>query len=1214
MNDQLNFLQINQNHSRVATDMLNIDFIKKKIHVALIQEPYAYKGKLTRLKGGSLVYDSSNSGVPRACILFHKDVKYFPLTQFCSKDVVSATVVLDDSSKIVVCSAYMAGDNSDIPLMVKQLSEFCKNSSLQLLIGCDSNAHHTIWGNVDTNDRGEAILDFLSTNDLEIVNKGNDPTFVRSNCSTVIDLTLASRFLSTKIKNWEVSKDWSGSDHKYIAFSVGKINNFILTYRVPQRTNWEEYRERLEVRVNKLKLKISTVAQLDNLAKDMNDAILEAYNLSCPMMKKNTNRENLWWNEFLRKSRQKVRKLENRAHNKQLREPGREEDRENALKEYKEAKTKYNNDIRQAKRETFRCFLEKMNDIGSSARMHKLLSKNHANSLGALRQDDGSYTVNSKQTLELMAKIHFPESSILNENAGTTSIQNQQGTDLNYSKKVFTEERIKWAIETFKPFKSAGKDEIFPALLQEGLKILLPVLEVIFVFSHATGHIPSLWRESKVVYIPKVGKKPSDSPKSFRPITLSSFLLKTMERILDRLIRDTFLQEQPLNRNQHAYQEGKSTISALKSVVQEIEKVFTQKEICIGISMDIEGAFDNTKYETIIKGLEAKNVDRQSIKWIESMLRNRILYSSLLNETVIIKPNRGCPQGGVLSPLLWALVADKPLKLLNDAGFFTTGFADDFFTLVKGKFAETVSDMSQLAVNIIEKWCKTEELSVNPDKVALVIFTKKTKPGNFKKPMLFGKPINYSTKVKFLGLILDQKLTWNPQLDNVIQKATCSLFTCKRMIGNTWGISSRMMHWMYCAIVRPMITYGAQVWYKKVDQKTAQRELSKLQRLALLMMTGGFKTTPTAALEILTNVPPLHLFLKYEALIGNYRFSVSGKVELEKLTDTFLENMGSSKNMSKIKRSDFKINSYNFQQQYLTIFPSKEEWLNNQINLKDYEVIWYTDGSKTENCSGAGLHCIDTEIYVSLGKYASVFQAETHAIELAARKCLDNKFIGKKIAIVSDSQAALKAIEGVKVNSKLVWDCKNLLTALSLNNEVHLLWIPGHSGLEGNEKADELARIGSSSQFIGPEPYFGMCLSNIKMEFKLWLELKMNIEWEIKTSMVHSKEIMPRLNKNRSKEFLYLSKNDASLVTRFVTGHGAFNKHLHTLHMTTEDKCRLCKDEKETSRHLLCECEALAAKRYNLFGKSELELTELSNVSFKDLLKLIKHKDIINKV
>ena len=82
-----------------------------------------------------------------------------------------------------------------------------------------------------------------------------------------------------------------------------------------------------------------------------------------------------------------------------------------------------------------------------------------------------------------------------------------------------------------------------------------------------------------------------------------------------------------------------------------------------------------------------------------------------------------------------------------------------------------------------------------------------------------------------------------------------------------------------------------------------------------------------------------------------------------------------------------------------------------------------------------------------------------------------------------------------------------MLNSLAKNNEVHLLWIPEHSGLDGNKKADELARKGSSMQFIGPELCFGLSTTTIKVEFRLWLEQKMRTEWEIKTNMVHSMEI-----------------------------------------------------------------------------------------------------------
>lgn len=108
-----------------------------------------------------------------------------------------------------------------------------------------------------------------------------------------------------------------------------------------------------------------------------------------------------------------------------------------------------------------------------------------------------------------------------------------------------------------------------------------------------------------------------------------------MERILDRRNKKyLFIKATTtLHRNQNAYQKGKSL--ALKNVLQGIAKVFNQQEICIRIIMDVEGAFDNIKYETSIEGHETKKVDSQTIKWMELMLRNRTLYSNLSNETKI---------------------------------------------------------------------------------------------------------------------------------------------------------------------------------------------------------------------------------------------------------------------------------------------------------------------------------------------------------------------------------------------------------------------------------------------------------------------------------------------------------------------------------------------------------------------------------------------------
>jgi len=106
-------------------------------------------------------------------------------------------------------------------------------------------------------------------------------------------------------------------------------------------------------------------------------------------------------------------------------------------------------------------------------------------------------------------------------------------------------------------------DRIFTALLTEGMEILLPHLDRIFPTCLLTGYVPVSWRQVKVVFIPKSGRSSYCGPSDFRPISLTSFLLKTMERLLDRFLKDEILVLQPLHPNKHAYQAGKSVETAL---------------------------------------------------------------------------------------------------------------------------------------------------------------------------------------------------------------------------------------------------------------------------------------------------------------------------------------------------------------------------------------------------------------------------------------------------------------------------------------------------------------------------------------------------------------------------------------------------------------------------------------------------------------------------
>jgi ribonuclease HI len=87
---------------------------------------------------------------------------------------------------------------------------------------------------------------------------------------------------------------------------------------------------------------------------------------------------------------------------------------------------------------------------------------------------------------------------------------------------------------------------------------------------------------------------------------------------------------------------------------------------------------------------------------------------------------------------------------------------------------------------------------------------------------------------------------------------------------------------------------------------------------------------------------------------------------------------------------------------------------------------------------------------------------------------IEKGYKGRNKYILSDSQAAIKALNNFHINSKLVWDYHQSLMRLAEHNRVQLIWVPGHMGIDGNEMADQLARQGSSRPFIGPEPALGI--------------------------------------------------------------------------------------------------------------------------------------------
>jgi hypothetical protein len=106
---------------------------------------------------------------------------------------------------------------------------------------------------------------------------------------------------------------------------------------------------------------------------------------------------------------------------------------------------------------------------------------------------------------------------------------------------------------------------------------------------------------------------------------------------------------------------------------------------------------------------------------------------------------------------------------------------------------------------------------------------------------------------------------------------------------------------------------------------------------------------------------------------------------------------------------------------------------------------------------------------------------------------IEKGYRGRNIDILSDSGAAIKALESFQINSSLVWDYHQSLVKMAENNRIQLIWLPRHMGNNGNEIT--VATRGSSHPLIGPEPALGISATDARGVIKDWESRKHKEHW-----------------------------------------------------------------------------------------------------------------------
>ena len=1057
---------------------------------------------------------------------------------------------------------------------------------------------------------------FIIENRLDISNVGSSSTFSNKKCEgVVIDLTLANFMAMDNIKNWRVTDEETFSDHRKLRFDFNlELEGKTEYFQNIRRTDWELFRELTKNRIEEVKSR-KGIDKIDRLTTILRDAFSEA----TPYTTKDHNKNNGWFNKQLQKSKDKYVKAKRRFYRNKTEKN--EIDKKEAYKEYRR-------ELKNGKKTAWRRFCSELDGVDGGARMAKILKGSNLMKISTLKKDNGEFTANSHETCEELLKKHYNCKEVYKSKKGKGSevfekeIYDEREKELNLRepewekiKKFISLQNIEESFKSFKSYKSPGADDIYPIMLVKTFDIVGKEIQEIFTETLLCGTIPEEWNITKAILIPKPGRASYDSPKSYRPISLTSFLMKGLERIILWYLELETLKEDRLNKKLYAYRKGKSTETALHQLTYTLEKTLGDKEDAIVVFLDIEAAFNNAPVESLLHALYEMGTTRILVEWIRKVLENRRIRMEMAGVTIEGKTEIGVPQGGILSPILWNLIMNK---LLNDRGGTVEYFcyADDIAIIARGKVISTLVSIIREEIKQLEIWARKNSMNFSASKTVAMMITNKRKTRNY-DIKLGGENIKWVKEFKYLGVIIDDKLKFNKHIDAMCEKARGCLFQCQKVLGKTWGLKPKVMKWMYEMIIKPIMTYGSVVWSKRLQVNQSRKKIDRLHSMACRMIGNTLKSTPTSAIEILLGIKPIDLEIIKTAISTSIRIKRSNDwkaiegmsinkshtdyIKAEKARLNFCENYPSDIIKPIWREKNYKI-TINKRDE---IFPGRVKPIEmNLINV-------YTDGSKDENDNTGYAYLawgqdVKKQKYGTLGNQASVFETEVFAIQEAAEALIMKGVENKIIKFYVDSQSALKAINKIFTDSQLIDKTKETLNELGTKNDITLSWIPGHSNYRGNEIADRLAKRGNKEKTYGPEPHLPIG----KKAEKTMLEGKIQSEqikrWRESPSCRQTKLFFQGIRRNETKYLLGMSRVEIARTIGIITGHDMLNKHSFRTGFAMSPNCRYCEEEEETSVHIIGECPVFMNRRREMLGNFFLKEEDIIDLKLNRIVKYMK--------